>query len=134
MMPEAQVAAIRAAAPAGVTVERHRADFRQLLAQTVLSISQAGYNTVLDLLQTRPRMVLVPFAAGGETEQTVRAKLLADKNLATVVPEAGLTPERLAAAVDAALEAVRPEPPPIDFDGGANAARALKQWVAERNH
>ncbi len=134
MMPEAQVAAIQAAAPPGVTVERHRADFRQLLAQTVLSVSQAGYNTVLDLLQTRPRMVLVPFAAGDESEQTIRAQLLADKGLATVVPEAGLTPEKLAAAVDEALEAVRPEPPTVNFDGGVTTARALKQWVAERKH
>jgi predicted glycosyltransferase len=132
MMSEADAAAVEAAAPPGVTVERHRSDFRQLLAQTVLSISQAGYNTVLDLLQTRPRMILVPFAADGETEQTIRAKLLGDAGHAVVVPEAGLTPERLAAAVDEALEALRPEPPKIDFNGGVNTARALKQWIAER--
>ena len=38
-----------------------------------LSISQSGYNTVCDVLQAGCRAIYVPFAAGGETEQTVRA-------------------------------------------------------------
>jgi predicted glycosyltransferase len=132
MMPEPQVAAIRAAAPAGVTVERHRADFRALLAAATLSISQAGYNTVLDLVQAGPRMVLVPFAAAGETEQTLRARLLADAGRAIVVLEAGLTPERLAAAVDRALAAPAPARLEIDCDGAAASARALRGWLAAR--
>jgi predicted glycosyltransferase len=132
MMPEADFAALQAAAPPGITIERHRADFRTLLSQAVLSISQAGYNTVLELLQARPRMVLVPFAADGETEQTLRASLLAERGLAVVTPEAGLTPERLATAIDEALEALLPPVPAIDLDGAAYTARALKQWVAER--
>jgi predicted glycosyltransferase len=132
MMPEPQVAAIRAAAPPGVTVERHRDDFRELLSQAVLSVSQAGYNTVLDLLQTGPRMVLVPFAAASETEQALRARLLADTGRAVVVDEATLTPERLAAAIDRALAAPSPPPLPIDGDGAAASARAIRGWLAER--
>jgi predicted glycosyltransferase len=132
MMPEPQVAAIAAAAPPGVMVERHRDDFRDLLGAAVLSISQAGYNTVLDLLQAGPRMVLVPFAAAGETEQTIRAEQLAAAGRAVIVPEAGLTPAALAAAVDRALAAPAPPKLMLDCDGAAASARALGRWLAER--
>jgi predicted glycosyltransferase len=132
MMPDAQADAVRAAAPPGVTVERHRADFQRLLGDAVLSISQAGYNTVLDLLQGGPRMVLVPFAAAGETEQTLRAQLLADAGRAVVVREAGLTPERLADAVDRALAAPPPATLAVDCDGAAASARLIGQWLAAR--
>ncbi|MEJ0068699.1 MAG: glycosyltransferase [Pseudomonadota bacterium] len=132
MMPAEQVAAVAAAAPPGVAVERHRADFRDLLGQAVLSISQAGYNTVLDLLQCGPRMVLVPFAAAGETEQTIRAQQLASSGRAVIVPEAGLTAEALATAVDRVLDGPPPPPLAIDCDGAAASARALKRWIAAR--
>lgn len=132
MMAERQVAVIQAAAPQGVTVERHRADFRDLLASAVLSISQAGYNTVLDLLQCGPRMVLVPFAASGETEQTIRAEQLAASGRAAIVTEAALGPASLADAIDRALAAPAPAPLALDVDGAAASARALAGWLAER--
>ena len=49
------------AAPAHAKVERARPDFRRLLAAAELSISQAGYNTCVDLLRSGPRAILVPF-------------------------------------------------------------------------
>ena len=69
-LPEADIAALRAGAPSGVVIERFRPDFPALLRNCRVSVSQAGYNTVLDLLRARARAVLVPFAAGRETEQT----------------------------------------------------------------
>jgi predicted glycosyltransferase len=47
--------------------------------------------------------VVAPFAAGSETEQSLRAGLLAERGALTVVDEATLGPETLAAAVRAAL-------------------------------
>ncbi len=44
-----------------------------------------------------------PFAAGSETEQSQRARLLAERGALTVVDEAALSPETLAAAVRTAL-------------------------------
>ena len=97
--------AARAAAcvPGGVTVERARPDFRALLARGRLSISQAGYNTVLEVLSAGIPAVVVPFAAGAETEQTLRARALAERGALTLVEEAALGPETLAAAIEAAL-------------------------------
>ncbi|CTQ56273.1 undecaprenyldiphospho-muramoylpentapeptide beta-N-acetylglucosaminyltransferase [Roseibium album] len=87
----------------GIIVERARRDFPELLKRARLSVSQAGYNTVLDILVAGVPAVFVPFAQANETEQTQRAEALAAHGRAVVTSEAGLTPERLAAAVDDAL-------------------------------
>lgn len=91
----------------GVIAERARKDFPELLKRARLSVSQAGYNTVLDILVAGVPAVFVPFAQANETEQTQRAESLAAHGRAVVTPEAGLTPERLAAAVDDALSLPR---------------------------
>ena len=66
---DGELAALRDSAPPGVAVERFRPDFATLLRHCHVSVSQAGYNTVLDLLAAKARAVLVPFAAERETEQ-----------------------------------------------------------------
>ena len=93
------------------------------LAQARVSISQAGYNTVADLLSAGCRPVLVPFGRGGETEQTRRAEVLAEHGWAVTLAEPALDPRSLAAAVDRAL-ALRTERPGLAL-GGAEATRAV---------
>ncbi|RVU17800.1 glycosyltransferase [Methylobacterium oryzihabitans] len=129
-VPEADFAALRAAAPANAVVERARPDFRALLAGADLSVSQAGYNTVLDLLATGIRAVLVPFEAGGETEQRLRAATLAEGGLARVLPEPGLTAAGLAAAVTASLAAPAPPAPRRRLDGTPLAAALARLEAA----
>lgn len=124
-VPEDAVRALAADAPPGVTVERARPDFPALLRRCRLSVSQAGYNTVLDLLQAGCRAVVVPFADAGQTEQALRARLLEDRGRLTVVDEAGLTPESLAAGIAHALAAPPPAPMPLRLDGAAESARLL---------
>jgi predicted glycosyltransferase len=113
----------------GVIVERSRDDFALRLKNCVLSVSQAGYNTVMETLQARARAVLVPFAAGTEAEQTMRAKLLAERGLVEVVEESALTPASLAAAIDRAAQAPRPAPQTIDLDGARRTAVIMREWL-----
>jgi predicted glycosyltransferase len=115
-LPDADLAALEGR---GATVERFRGDFARLLAGCAVSVSQAGYNTVLDLLWARPPCVLVPFAAAGETEQALRAGRLG----CSIVEEAALTPARLAAAIDAA------SPPRVEVDlhGAMRSADVLNR-------
>jgi predicted glycosyltransferase len=113
-----------------VIVERARNDFTLRLRNCVLSVSQAGYNTVMETLQARARAVLVPFAGGAESEQTLRARLLADRGLVQVVGEESLTAARLAAAIDRAAAAARPAPGAIDLDGARKSAALLREWLA----
>ncbi|MGD1877346.1 MAG: glycosyltransferase family protein [Kiloniellaceae bacterium] len=102
-MPEAEFQAIAASAPAGVVVERARPDFAALLTRARLSISQGGYNTVMEVLASGVPGVVVPFAGGTETEQTQRAAVLARHDLITVVDEHGLSPATLATGIAEAL-------------------------------
>jgi len=126
------VARLRAAAPAGVTIERARPDFTTLLANCTLSISQGGYNTVMEVLATRCRAVVVPYAGGLETEQTLRARLLAGRGALTVVDESALSPATLAAAVEAALSGPRPDAAGLDTGGAAATARMLAALASSR--
>ncbi|WP_230532980.1 glycosyltransferase [Microvirga roseola] len=102
---------LRDRAPAHASIERARSDFRTLLAQADASVSQAGYNTVVDLLRSHVKPVLVPFEAGHETEQRLRAERLKGLGLAGVVPESELSPQRLADAIRQSLS--QPPCPPV---------------------
>ena len=124
-MPEADFAALQARIPARATLTRFRRDFGGLLRNVTLSVSQAGYNTVCDALTAGCRSLLVPFAAGGETEQTLRATRLAGLDLAHVLLETDLSPARMATAIAAALAAPAPPPNTLDLNGADGAARLI---------
>jgi predicted glycosyltransferase len=73
--------------------------------------------------------VLVPFAAAGETEQTRRASLLAERGLAVAVPEAGLDADIMAAAIERAL-ALAPAASGIDLGGAPRTAQILRRLAS----
>jgi predicted glycosyltransferase len=129
---EADLTRLNEAAPPNVVVERVRPDFPALLARCSLSISQAGYNTVLDLVTAGRPAILVPFDAGGETEQGVRAEALDRAGVATCLRLEALTPRRLAdevaAGIDRSVAAGS-----IAIDDGRRAAGVLKQLLAQRH-
>jgi len=112
-----------------VIVERARNDFTLRLRNCVLSVSQAGYNTVVEALRAGARAVLVPYAGGGESEQTSRARLLAGRGLVQVVEEHALAPQALAAAIERALAAPRPSAAQIDLDGARRSAELVRGWL-----
>ena len=114
--------ALRSRMPQGVVLERQREDFPALLANSLLSISQAGYNTVLEGLRFQKPMVLVPFETATETEQRTRAERLVKLGLAEVVWESELTPRTLAGAIDRAWRARPGQVPAFALDGAARTA------------
>lgn len=109
-----------------VAVERNRPDFPGLLKGSRLSISQAGYNTAIDLLRARCPAILVPFAEGNEREQTIRAEAFAQAGLAAMVAEADLTPESLDTAIGGAKS---PQPHAISCEGVAATASIVSRWL-----
>jgi len=131
-LPAGTLAELTEAAPEGVIIEPARPDFPSLLTRCRLSVSQAGYNTVMDVVRAGCRAVFVPFAAAGETEQTRRAELLAARGHCSVVSEAELTPERLARAVDEAVAAPPPPRAALAMDGARTAAEILRDAAARR--
>ena len=125
-----RIGALAAAQP-GVVFERSRADFTTLLANCALSVSQAGYNTLLETMQARAPAVVVPFARG-ETEQTLRARCVAARGLLEIVEEESLTPQTLAAAIDRAAQRPAPAVGAIDLDGARKSAALIAQLAQER--
>ncbi|WP_373087708.1 glycosyltransferase, partial [Sneathiella sp.] len=101
------------------------------LMNCALSISQGGYNTVMEVLHAKCRAVIVPYAGGLETEQTLRARLLAEKGVLQIADETGLTAAGLAAKVEAALSGP-PATAKIDVTGAETTATLLKKWNDER--
>jgi predicted glycosyltransferase len=132
-LPGEDYAALAAGLPSGVALERFRADFRAMLCRCRLSISQAGYNTTLDILRARARAIVVPFASAGETEQAMRSALLAERGILRVVPEASLDGASLAAAIDAALRSPSYETQAIALDGAARTAELVRRWAQIHN-
>jgi predicted glycosyltransferase len=96
-------------------------------------VSQAGYNTIMEILANGARAVVVPFAGGAETEQMLRASALAQRGYVHLVAESELTPLTLAQAIDRA--ALGPPPPvaALDLDGATASARILHQHLAARS-
>jgi len=132
--PPERIAALEAlAAQSGdgpVLVEPNRPDFRARLARCALSISQAGYNTLLETLQANARAVMVPYVGRKETEQTLRARLLAERGAIDIVEEAVLDATTLAQAIDRAASRPRSALPPIDMRGAERSAALLAEWTA----
>ncbi|MCZ4315682.1 glycosyltransferase [Comamonadaceae bacterium G21597-S1] len=116
----------------GVVVERNRADFTQLLRRCRVSVSQAGYNTVMETLQAGARAVMVPFAGGSESEQTLRASVLAERGWIDMVPENALTPASLAQAIDRAAARAATVPGSLRFDGADVSAALVRGWLSQR--
>lgn len=132
-LPESDLAAIRtqAAAMTNVAVDRYRPDFQALLASCRVSVSQAGYNTLMEILAAGTRAVVVPFAEAGETEQTGRARRLAERGLIGLVEADELTPAALAAAIDAADTRKPGRKLAIDLGGALKTAFLLRQAMEQ---
>ena len=130
-MPDAERAALAASAGPDVIVEPVRADFPALLRNASLSISQAGYNTVVETLCQGDRAVLVPFGTARETEQADRARVLVERGMVAAVAPGELTPESLAAAIARAWAgpSIRSFPP-VDARGASATVAALRQMVS----
>jgi predicted glycosyltransferase len=129
-LPQAEFERLQAQAK-GMTVERFRADFKDLLARCRVSVSQGGYNTVLEILASRTPAVIVPFAEAGESEQTDRARLLAAKGLLRLLPAPELDALRLAQEIDVASVMAIP-PFTINLDGGRQSATLILDALAKR--
>jgi len=113
-------------APARAQVDRFTADFGAYLAAADLSVSMGGYNTTMNILAARVPALLWPFSRN--REQGLRARRLADRDLLTVLQDADLQPDRLAALMAHKLAQSNRPDVRIDLNGVANTVRAIENW------
>lgn len=129
---DGRIHALRARAPAHVTVEAARPDFRQMLVHAAASVSMCGYNTALDILQAGTPAVFIPFDEGSEREQGLRATALAQQPGIACLPRADLSAEHLHATLRAVMSAPRRDGPVAGFDGAAQTVLIThKLWAAQ---
>ncbi len=128
-LPDPVFEDLRSSAPDGVIIERARPDFRAMLPNAALSISQGGYNTVMDVLSAKCPAVIVPFADGSEGEQTFRARKLESRGLLHLLEADALSAEALAATIDLAVDAEPVANIDIDMTGADTTARLIRNMV-----
>lgn len=113
-------------------IEPARPDFRQMLPLAAASVSMCGYNTALDLLQSGTPAVLIPFDAGTEVEQGLRANSLSPQNGIEVVTSGDLTPETLCAAVRSIIAVPRRATDGFHFDGATRTVEIATELAEQR--
>jgi predicted glycosyltransferase len=99
------------------------------LSGAAVSISQAGYNTCLDVLRAKVPAILVPFAKENEDEQRKRALRLQDLGAVKVLEQNELTPARLAAEIRKSMKS-KFATPVLDLNGAENAAALIESMTA----
>ena len=113
-------------------VERFSTRFQALLDGAAASISQAGYNTVMNLMRAVIPAVVVPYDDGEETEQWFRSVRMETMGLLSVVKASDLSGETLAAALTQAMERRRggTQTSSLDLDGARKTAAMIEDLVS----
>ena len=111
-----------------VTLSRYTPDLAGFLRRADMSISMAGYNTVMDILSTGVRSLVYPATGNGDDEQSVRALNLASKGVLRVLTENQLQPENLAHEIQSALNWT---PRRLSFNGNGafNSSLLLQKYL-----
>ena len=107
---------------------RQVSDLSGELSGAALSISQAGYNTCLDVLRAKVPAILVPFAKEDEDEQRRRALRLQDLGAVKVLDQQELTPARLAREVRNSMNFAFATPT-LDLNGAENTAALIESMA-----
>ena len=107
---------------------RHVSDLAGELSGAAVSISQAGYNTCLDVLRAGVPALLVPFAREAENEQRRRALRLQDLGLVRVLDESEQTSESLATEIRGLLN-FKFAKPALDLNGAERSAELIESML-----
>ena len=111
----------------GIIIERNRSDFSELVKRARLSISQAGYNTITDILNSTTAAVVIPYAEADEIEQTMRAQKLHRLGRLVMLPQNKLSAANLASAI----EQTGSQKPSLEvnLNGALNSTTMISQWL-----
>ena len=116
-------------ANSNIIVERTIPDLPEVIERADLSISQAGYNTVAELIAKGTPSVVIPFEGGVETEQRLRADLLARSGHLEVLPEDLLDEQTLDKAMQQAYRRGRRRNHLINLDGAKTTTNFLHKLL-----
>jgi predicted glycosyltransferase len=129
-LPEASWQSLRTAAQGmnGLQLLRCVPDLYEEMRAAAASVSQCGYNTSLDILQSGVPALVVPFDEGFEDEQIERARRLERLGAIRVLEQKEINPIRLAHEMRMLLS-FKPQASAIDLNGVRNSAQILERLL-----
>jgi predicted glycosyltransferase len=132
-LPEESWQSLRASAQGlkGLQLLRSVPDLCEEMRAAAASVSQCGYNTSLDILQSGVPALVVPFAEGLEDEQSERAERLEKLGAVRALNQRQMNPIRLAEEIRMLLK-FKPQASAIDLNGVRNSAQMLEQLLRAR--
>ncbi len=113
-----------------ITIDRFTDRFPAWLEAADLSISMAGYNTCMNLVQAGIPALVYPFRQN--REQRLRAERLGEKARMTIIEETDLDPHMLSNKIEEQLKKPRLAAG-IALDGAKNSAEQLEKWYSEHS-
>ncbi len=102
------------------------AELAGVFSSRPLVISRSGAHIIYELMLLKLPCVLIPLPRSSHAEQLQNAELLVSFHQAVLLPQSGLTPRSLLAAVTAA-GGLQPDPPPVLLDGLDHLIQLIKQ-------
>jgi predicted glycosyltransferase len=114
----------RAADTPSATIRRMVPDLGEVLRQASGSVSQCGYNTAMDLVESRVPALVVPFGAADDTEQLNRARRLEALGAVRVLPAAEMDAPRLAVEM-ASLSSFTPKASSLSLRGAERTVHII---------
>jgi len=115
-----------------VNLARYTPDLAGCLRRAELSISMAGYNTVMDILSTGVRALVFPETTNDDQEQTLRGRKLEKLGVLRVLDLGKLAPERFAREIREGLRS-KPSVLNLNASGAENTSLLLGKYLAARD-
>ncbi|WP_045224367.1 glycosyltransferase family protein [Methyloterricola oryzae] len=115
----------------GLTLLRSVPAMKPLLESHCLSVSQCGYNTVMDILESGAKPLVVPFVRGHEDEQNRRAVKLEQLGLVRALHPERMDGHRLAEEIRQLRDFI-PNPSGLDLSGAQTTTRVIRNLLAAR--
>jgi predicted glycosyltransferase len=131
LMPEEAYSRLQTLAveSSNVRLSRYTPDLCAVLKRADVSVSMAGYNTMMDVLSSGVRALVYPVTSNGDQEQCLRAESLARAGVVDVIDSEELAPEQLARKLERALSKT-PASVSLNRDGALNTVLILKENLA----
>ncbi len=112
----------------GLILTRTVPGLMPFLVKSEISISQCGYNTAMELIQSRIKALVIPFQIPGEDEQMNRARRLEKSGAISLLDPQQLNRSVLAQAV-IDLHHTSVSHPVLDTDGAENTRRVMRMLM-----
>ncbi|MFN6530742.1 glycosyltransferase family protein [Nostoc sp. ChiSLP03a] len=98
-----------------IYIRRYTPYLLNYMKKADLSINMSGYNTIMNILTTGVRAMILPFTGNQEQEQIIRAEKLSDLGIVKFINHNYLQPDYLAINI---INYLKEQPNKINFDSG----------------